>query len=48
MCSSGAGTGNSGTAAEMENDVKALKWNGEFWYEDRTPLWNRIATPERL
>lgn len=21
-----------------------LKWNGEYWYEDRTPLWNRIAS----
>lgn len=24
--------------------MKTLKWNGEFWYEDSTPLWNRIAT----
>lgn len=21
-----------------------LKWNGEYWYEDRTPLLSRIAT----
>lgn len=24
--------------------MKTLKWNGEYWYEDHTPLWNRIAT----
>lgn len=24
--------------------MNTIKWNGEYWYEDHTPLWNRIAT----
>jgi hypothetical protein len=24
--------------------MQTLKFNGEFWYEDRTALWSRIAT----
>jgi hypothetical protein len=24
--------------------MKTLKWNGEYWYEDRTPLLSRLAS----
>ncbi len=24
--------------------MRTLKFNGEYWYEDYTPIWSRIAT----